>query len=157
MEGNGAANAARTGDEVVQFQPQDRDTRRRNPVTGERIGPRMHLLSAFRPHYRDGGRPPGATIAERIIQAPAIPRWPETSPGGTAVQYGNHLSKAGVNETKSAILGNTEVKIRKCICSGILRCEHLDPRLPESSIYTNLDAYCGELELHSVTMLEIEC
>ncbi|KAG5994284.1 hypothetical protein E4U52_001281 [Claviceps spartinae] len=164
MEGNGAANAARTGDEVVRSQPQDKDTRRRDSVTGERKGPRTYLLSAFNDHHQQG-RPPGATIAERFSQVPAIPRWPDASPGGTAYvipigglpaedaerpwevfQYGNHLSTAGVNKTKSAILGNREVKIRKSICSGILHCQHLAPRLLEPSIYTNLDAYWGELE-----------
>ncbi|KAG6079740.1 hypothetical protein E4U16_000854 [Claviceps sp. LM84 group G4] len=53
MEGNGAANAARTGDEFVQFQPQDIDRWARNSVTGERVGPRTHLLSAYVPRYRD--------------------------------------------------------------------------------------------------------
>ncbi|KAG6030218.1 hypothetical protein E4U40_008035 [Claviceps sp. LM458 group G5] len=144
-------------------QPQDEDTRPRDRVTGERIGPRTHLLSAFNDHYQRG-RPPGAVIAERIIVVPAIPHWPETSPGGTAyvipiqglpaedaerpweLQYGNHLSAEGRNKTKSAILGNRKVTIRKSNCSGILHCQHLAPRLLEPSIYTNIDAYWGELE-----------
>ncbi|KAG6091357.1 hypothetical protein E4U14_001102 [Claviceps sp. LM454 group G7] len=165
MEGNGAANGARTGAEFVQFQPQDIDRRDRNSVTGEPVGPRTHLLSAYVARNLDQGRPPGATIAERVIQVPAIPRWPETSPGGIAhvihtaglpeedakspwlvIQYANRLSTAGVNKTKSAILGNTLVTIRKSVCSGIYHCKHLAPTLLQPSIYTNLDAYWAELK-----------
>ncbi|KAG5958670.1 hypothetical protein E4U56_005351 [Claviceps arundinis] len=118
----------------------------------------MYLLSTYNRRYRDGGRPPGATVAERIIETPGIP-------GGTAyvihvgglaaedakspwlaVQYQNHLSTEVVNDkAKSAILGNSEVTIRKSICSGILACEHLDPRLKDPSVYANIDAYWGEL------------
>ncbi|KAG6308757.1 hypothetical protein E4U44_007436 [Claviceps purpurea] len=157
MEGNGAANGP-------MFEPQDVDTRVLDDVTGEPTEPRTYLLSTYtRGHPR--GRPPGAVIAERIIQVSAIPRWPESSPGGTAyvipigglpeedverpwdvLQYGNRLFGGGEYKARSAILGDTEVTIRKSACSGILHCRHLAPELLQPAIYTNLDAYWGALE-----------
>ncbi|KAG6126777.1 hypothetical protein E4U38_006734 [Claviceps purpurea] len=157
MEGNGAANGP-------MFEPQDVDTRVLDDVTGEPTEPRTYLLSTYtRGHPR--GRPPGAVIAERIIQVSAIPRWPESSPGGTAyvipigglpeedverpwdvLQYGNRLFGGGEYKARSAILGGTEVTIRKSACSGIVHCRHLAPELLQPAIYTNLDAYWGALE-----------
>ncbi|KAG6306879.1 hypothetical protein E4U44_007874 [Claviceps purpurea] len=171
MEGNGAVNGAANGARPRHpaFVPQDPDRRALDPVTGEPIGSR-HLLSDFHDHFEQAGfRAPGAPAAERIIEARQIPRWPESSPGGTAyVLHVSDLRKEDIKEpwvalqygtkranrwkTTSAILGGTEVFIRKSTCTGIMHCPHLARTLLDASIFSNSETYWREFQRVRMTM-----